>query len=355
MLHLQEISKSFSKEKILSNINLEIQDGEFIVLVGPSGCGKTTLIRIIAGLEKQDSGQIILDGQDISSRKPSERNLSMVFQNYALYPHKTVYENIAFPLRIEGLDKQELDQKTNAIAEKLRLGNLLQRKPKELSGGQRQRVALARAMVKNPKIFLLDEPLSNLDAQLRQEMRREIFELHKLTKAIFIYVTHDQIEALTLAQRVVVLNQGEIQQISTPQEIYNFPQNTFVATFIGSPATNLLQLNTKEEYITGIRPEYFTLEPAANKKEFFAIELKSIELLGSEFLIHGVLDNKYNATNVLIPQNLIAKVLVNNQSKMIYEQFLNQAKENKIKPFVTPIYFDRDMFYYFNKQNGCTI
>lgn len=355
MLHLQGISKSFSKEKILTNINLEIQDGEFIVLVGPSGCGKTTLIRTIAGLEKQDSGQIILDGKDIGNLKPSERNLSMVFQNYALYPHKTVYENIAFPLKIEGLDKKEIDQKVSAIAEKLRLGNLLQRKPKELSGGQRQRVALARSMVKNPKIFLLDEPLSNLDAQLRQEMRREIYELHKLTKAIFIYVTHDQIEALTLAQRVVVLNQGKIQQISTPQEIYNSPQNSFVATFIGSPATNLLELKGNEESITGIRPEYFALEPSATKKEFFEIELKSIELLGSEFLIHGILDNKYSKTGIAKMQDIIAKVPVDNLSKRLYEQFLSQNLENKGNTIVTPIYFDSNMFYYFNKQNGCTI
>ncbi len=355
MLHLQGISKSFSKEKILTNINLEIQDSEFIVLVGPSGCGKTTLIRTIAGLEKQDSGQIILDGKDIGSLKPSERNLSMVFQNYALYPHKTVYENIAFPLKIEGLNKKEIDQKTKAIAEKLRLDKLLKRKPKELSGGQRQRVALARSMVKNPKIFLLDEPLSNLDAQLRQEMRREIFELHKLTKAIFVYVTHDQIEALTLAQRVVVLNQGEIQQISTPQEIYNSPQNTFVATFIGSPPTNLLELNSKEEYITGIRPEYFALEPLGNKKEFFEIEIKSIELLGSEFLIHGILDKKYNASRIMVNQSIISKIPVNDQSKRLYEQFLSKSLENKPIPLVTPIYFDSEMFYYFNKQNGCTI
>lgn len=354
MLQLENISKTFTEEKILDQINLEIQQGEFIVLVGPSGCGKTTLMRIIAGLELQDTGKILFQQNDISDLKAADRNLSMVFQNYALYPHKTVFENIAFPLLIKDLAKDQIKDKVLRLAQKLRIENLLTRKPKELSGGQRQRVALARAMIKNPKIFLLDEPLSNLDAQLRQEMRKEIFDLHQLTKEIFIYVTHDQVEALTLADRIVVMNRGQIQQIGSPREIYDSPANTFVASFIGSPPTNLLQLKSDPEYLVGIRPEYFSLKADDKKKESLIIVLDSIELLGSEFLLHGKLNSEF-ATQDMQIQSMVARVALDESSQKIYEDFLNLSKHNERKKLELQFFYDKNSKYYFSKINGSKI
>lgn len=222
---------------------LEIRDGEFLVLVGPSGCGKTTLLRLIAGLEDVDSGSIRIDGREVSGVAPHERDIAMVFQNYALYPHMSVFENMAFGLKLRGFPKLEIQHRVELAAHTLGLlkpDNLLERKPKQLSGGQRQRVALGRAMVRKPKIFLFDEPLSNLDAKMRVEMRSEICRLHREIGATMIYVTHDQVEAMTMADRIVVMNQGQIQQMGTPQEIYQQPANGFVAQFIGTPPMNIV-------------------------------------------------------------------------------------------------------------------
>ena len=237
---LRSISKVWEETVALKELDLDVQEGEFLVLLGPSGCGKSTTMRIIAGLESATSGRVFLDGQDVTDKPPRARNVAMVFQNYALYPHMTVAENIGYPLRIAGVPKQERMAQVRKAAERVDLGDLLRRRPRQLSGGQRQRVALARALVRDPSLFLLDEPLSNLDAKLRVAMRAEIKHLQRQLGVTTIYVTHDQIEAMTLADRVVVLNKGEIQQIGTPDDIYDDAENLFVAGFIGSPPMNFL-------------------------------------------------------------------------------------------------------------------
>jgi len=245
-LSLQNITKSFGAAKVLQGIDLAIKDKEFVVFVGPSGCGKSTLLRIIAGLEHATSGQIVIGGTDVSALPPVERGISMVFQSYALYPHLTVYENIAFPLRVQKLPEVDVKSKVAKAAEILQLTNKLQLKPGQLSGGQRQRVAIGRSIVRNPKVFLFDEPLSNLDAALRGDMRVELSQLHRDLSATMIYVTHDQIEAMTMAHRIVVLNAGRVEQFGTPMELYHHPATRFVATFIGQPNMNLVPANVMD-------------------------------------------------------------------------------------------------------------
>ena len=247
---LKNISKSFGEKEILKNINLEINDGEFIVLVGASGCGKSTLLRMVAGLETQSEGDIYIGDDLANGVHPKDRNIAMVFQSYALYPHLNVYENISLGLKVKKTPKCEIERRVKRAAEILKLEEYLKRKPKELSGGQRQRVALARAIVREPKVFLMDEPLSNLDAKLRSEMRAEIKKLHQKLKTTFIYVTHDQTEALTMGDRIVVLDKGKIQQIDTAQNIYSSPQNTFVATFMGTNPMNLAYAEINNGYLT---------------------------------------------------------------------------------------------------------
>src|SRR6478736_7792191 len=237
---LQKVSKVFGEAKVIPSIDLEIQDGEFVVFVGPSGCGKSTLLRLIAGLEDVTGGNIVIDGKNATETIPSERGLAMVFQSYALYPHMSVRNNIAFPLKMAGMDKAEIDRKVSDAARVLNLTDYLERKPRQLSGGQRQRVAIGRAIVRQPSAFLFDEPLSNLDAALRVNMRLEISELHQQLKTTMIYVTHDQVEAMTMADKIVVLNAGRIEQVGSPMELYHKPNNLFVATFIGSPKMNLV-------------------------------------------------------------------------------------------------------------------
>lgn len=246
---LENISKSFGEKEILKNINLEIQDGEFVVLVGASGCGKSTLLRMVAGLEAPTDGLIKIEDEIVNDVHPKDRNIAMVFQSYALYPHLNVYDNISLGLKVRHMAKCEIDRRVKRAAEILKLEEYLKRKPKELSGGQRQRVALARAIVREPRVFLMDEPLSNLDAKLRSEMRAEIKKLQRRLKVTFIYVTHDQTEALTMGDRIVVLNNGEIQQIDTPYNIYNHPKNTFVATFMGTNPMNLVEAKIKGNFL----------------------------------------------------------------------------------------------------------
>ena len=246
---LENISKSFDKKEILTDIDLEIKDGEFVVLVGASGCGKSTLLRMIAGLETPNYGKIMIDDELMNEVHPKDRNIAMVFQSYALYPHLNVYDNISLGLKVRKMAKCEIERRVRRAAEILKLEEYLYRKPKELSGGQRQRVALARAIVREPKVFLMDEPLSNLDAKLRSEMRSEIKKLHQKLKTTFIYVTHDQTEALTMGDRIVVLNEGKIQQIDTPDNIYNNPKNTFVATFMGSNPMNIVEGYIEDKYL----------------------------------------------------------------------------------------------------------
>jgi multiple sugar transport system ATP-binding protein len=237
---LKNLTKKFGTVVAVDNLNLEIEDGEFVVLVGPSGCGKTTALRLVAGLEEATEGDIYFNGQRVNDLKPIQRDVAMVFQSYALYPHMTVFDNMSFPLKLKKAPKEEIKEKVEKTSGLLGVQDLLHRKPRELSGGQRQRVALGRAIVRNPKVFLMDEPLSNLDAKLRVHMRAELKRLHKEVEATTIYVTHDQAEAMTLADRVAILDKGKLQQYDTPLNCYNHPNNLFVAGFIGSPAMNFI-------------------------------------------------------------------------------------------------------------------
>lgn len=237
---LTEVEKWFGEVQVIKGVDLQINNGEFVVFVGPSGCGKSTLLRMIGGLEDISRGTLHIDGQDVGDQPPSQRGLSMVFQSYALYPHMSVRDNMGFSLKTAGASQAEIDNKVNAVAETLKLTDYLHRRPKELSGGQRQRVAIGRSIVREPTAFLFDEPLSNLDAALRVEMRHEIAKLHRSLAATMIYVTHDQVEAMTLADRIVVLDAGKIIQVGTPRELYNNPANVFVAQFIGSPKMNII-------------------------------------------------------------------------------------------------------------------
>ena len=313
-INIKNLEKSFGDNKVINNFNIDINDGEFIVLVGPSGCGKSTLLRMISGLESIDQGEIFLDSKLINNLIPSKREIAMVFQSYALYPHMNVFENMSFGLKMEKISKDEIQQKVNDAANTLQIEDLLKRKPKQLSGGQRQRVAIGRAITRSPKVFLFDEPLSNLDAALRSEMRVEISKLHKKMNSNIIYVTHDQIEAMTLADRIVVLNKGNIEQFGTPNEIYSDPNNIFVAEFIGSPKMNIIKINKdqiinsktlklfnnevavenlkfEDELYIGIRPEDIILDN--NNEIQLEVKVDLVENLGFEKIIYSkILDHQ---------------------------------------------------------------
>jgi multiple sugar transport system ATP-binding protein len=258
-IRLEQVTKSFNAVVVIPRVDLEIADGEFVVFVGPSGCGKSTLLRLIAGLEDVSGGRVVIDGADATRLPPAQRGLAMVFQSYALYPHMSVYKNIAFPLKMAGSEPAAIDRKVRAAAQTLNLTEYLNYKPGQLSGGQRQRVAIGRAIVREPKAFLFDEPLSNLDAALRVNMRLEITELHQSLKTTMIYVTHDQVEAMTMADRIVVLRAGNVEQVGSPLDLYRAPRNLFVAGFIGSPQMNLIQGTEAEKRgakTIGVRPEH---------------------------------------------------------------------------------------------------
>jgi multiple sugar transport system ATP-binding protein len=255
-LQLKQVNKSFDGYEVLKSVSLEVEDGEFVVFVGPSGCGKSTLLRMIAGLDSTSGGDVVIDGVRVNDKPPVARGIAMVFQSYALYPHMTVFENIAFPLRVEKLPEDKIREKVEAVARVLQLEKRLQQKPGMLSGGQRQRVAIGRAIVREPKIFLFDEPLSNLDAALRAEMRIELSKLHGQLKATMIYVTHDQVEAMTMADRIVVLNAGDIAQVGAPLELYHKPRNLFVAGFIGNPKMNFLPVTCTDSSDDGVTVEF---------------------------------------------------------------------------------------------------
>ena len=304
-IQLRAIEKWFDDVQAIKGINFDINEGEFIVLVGPSGCGKSTLLRVLAGLEEATFGEVIIDGENVTDRLPSERGLSMVFQSYALYPHMTVAENIGFSLKNSGVAREEISTRVEKIAKTLRLEKLIERFPKQLSGGQRQRLAIGRAIIRQPKGFLFDEPLSNLDAALRVNMRLEISQLHKRLGITTVYVTHDQIEAMTLADRIVVLDNGKIMQAGSPRTLYNRPQNKFVAEFIGSPKMNLMpcvvkngklillcpkrqqvELDVQASEISwlGIRPEHITL--CKPEKTKLSGEILVAEYLGSDQFVY---------------------------------------------------------------------
>ncbi|MBB4144029.1 ABC transporter ATP-binding protein [Rhizobium rhizoryzae] len=283
---LRSVSKVFGEAKVIPSIDLQINEGEFVVFVGPSGCGKSTLLRLIAGLEDVSGGEIVIDGQNATELPPAKRGLAMVFQSYALYPHMSVRSNIAFPLKMAGMDKGEIDRKVSDAARVLNLTDYLERKPRQLSGGQRQRVAIGRAIVRQPKAFLFDEPLSNLDAALRVNMRLEISELHQQLKTTMIYVTHDQVEAMTMADKIVVLNRGNIEQVGSPLELYRKPANLFVAGFIGSPRMNLIEgkfAQANGAKTVGIRPEHIGLSRDSGLWEG---TVTIAEHLGSDTFMH---------------------------------------------------------------------
>ncbi|MER9853936.1 ABC transporter ATP-binding protein [Mesorhizobium sp. M0098] len=262
-MNIENVKKAFGPVEVLKGINLEVNDGEFVVFVGPSGCGKSTLLRVIAGLEDSTSGRVVIDGADVSATPPAKRGIAMVFQTYALYPHLTVKNNMGLGLKQAGTPAAEIERRIGIASSMLSLEPYLARRPAELSGGQRQRVAIGRAVVREPKLFLFDEPLSNLDAALRVNTRLEIAQLHRRLNATMIYVTHDQVEAMTLADKIVVLNAGKIEQIGGPMELYNSPENEFVAGFIGSPKMNFVdgaRLGETAKTI-GVRPEHLTVDP----------------------------------------------------------------------------------------------
>lgn len=307
-LRFEGVKKTYPNGTVvIHGIDVDVNDGEFVVIVGPSGCGKSTLMRMVAGLESVTEGQVLIDGKVVNDLEPAERDIAMVFQNYALYPHMSVFDNMAYGLKIRKFSKDEIKQRVNAAAAILELGALLERRPGQLSGGQRQRVAMGRAIVREPKVFLFDEPLSNLDAKLRVQMRLEIQKLHRRLKTTSLYVTHDQIEAMTLAERMIVMNQGMPEQIGTPAEVFEKPASVFVATFIGSPPMNLLPVQVDEQgqimqdngqpvqfgpemvpaavrgrnVFLGIRPEHIQLHVPG-----VTTQVEMVEILGSEQLLH---------------------------------------------------------------------
>ncbi|MBE0414397.1 ABC transporter ATP-binding protein [Yoonia sp.] len=285
-IELKQVTKSFGEVQVIPPLDLTIHDGEFTVFVGPSGCGKSTLLRLIAGLEDITTGHIEIDGVDATNLVPAKRGLAMVFQSYALYPHMTVRKNIAFPLKMAGIDEKTQKEKIDAAAKALNLTDYLDRRPGQLSGGQRQRVAIGRAIVREPSAFLFDEPLSNLDAALRVGMRLEISELHKKLATTMIYVTHDQVEAMTMADKIVVLQAGVIEQVGSPLELYHHPRNTFVAGFIGSPKMNLMtgpEAAKHDSATIGIRPEHITV---SKTEGLWKGRVGVAEHLGSDTFIH---------------------------------------------------------------------
>ena len=318
-VQLHQIRKTFAGTEVLKSVDIAVTDREFMVFVGPSGCGKSTLLRTIAGLERSDSGQVLIGGEDVTDLEPSQRGVAMVFQSYALYPHMSVYENIAFGLRMIKLPEAQIKERVQRAAQILQIEQLLERKPRALSGGQRQRVAIGRSIVREPKVFLFDEPLSNLDAALRVQMRLELIKLHKQLNATMIYVTHDQTEAMTMADRIVVLNHGKVEQIGSPLELYRTPVNRFVAGFIGSPKMNFLPVTVQrsdaagvtiglpdgapitlpfnadgvkagDKLSFGIRPEHLAESAASGADGKLSGKIMVVEHLGGETLLHVNLD-----------------------------------------------------------------
>jgi ABC-type sugar transport system ATPase subunit len=340
VLKIESLTKSFNGKKILDNITLSTGDGELVVILGPSGCGKSTILRLIAGLEEADSGRIFIGERQVDTLSPQARNVALVFQNYALYPHMSVAQNLAFPLKVAGYKKDEIKEKVKNTAAMIGLLERLDARPSELSGGQRQRVALGRAIIRKPDIYLLDEPLSNLDADLRQRMRREIVELQKKLGTTTIYVTHDQTEALTMADRLAVIESGVIRQIGTPEEVYNHPVDIFVASFLGTPKINLIEgtivdnqimpfgwpvsmlpssFAGKDKFIIGIRPEDILISAGGD----YSGTIKSLEYLGDR-AVAAVESKGFNLTAVTEPDRIEPgnniKFAVNKEKLLFFEK-----------------------------------
>ncbi len=373
--------------RALEDVDIEINDGEFVVLVGPSGCGKTTLLRMVAGLEDITEGEISIADNVVNEVAPKDRDIAMVFQNYALYPHMSVYDNMAFSLKLRKLPKDEIDKKVRDAAKTLEIDELLERKPKALSGGQRQRVAMGRAIVRSPQAFLMDEPLSNLDAKLRVQMRAELGQLHTQLETTTLYVTHDQVEAMTMGDRVAVIRKGVLQQIDTPREIYLYPKNIFVAGFIGSPSMNFVYgtatksgkgmkvnfgddevkvVNAPEalaayegkEIVIGIRPEAFEDSVYANDKEFsekVGIEVSLLEQLGSDTYVHFYKDIKPVQTEAI--EEILADEgedisVLGNETKFIARINPNSTVQEGQK---IDLALDPTKLHYFDPDSGLAI
>ena len=320
-IQLENLVKAYGEVEVLHKVNGEIKDGELVVVVGPSGCGKSTLLRMIAGLETVTSGNVSIGARVVNDLEPAERDIAMVFQNYALYPHMSVRQNMAYGLKIRRINQQEIERRVNQAAEILSIEEYLDRKPRQLSGGQRQRVAMGRAIVRDPQVFLFDEPLSNLDAKLRVQMRLEIRKLQQRLNVTSIYVTHDQVEAMTLGDRLMVLNDGVVEQFGTPIELYDKPETKFVAGFIGSPSMNFIPASSQKgslilgngkkiskfkddhkELTVGIRPEHLK----TNKKGQVRVSVQMVEQLGANSLVHGVLEKTNIDFSVSIPGHVTA-------------------------------------------------
>ena len=357
---LRNVSKSYGAVTIIPDLSLEIAEGEFVVFVGPSGCGKSTTLRMIAGLEKVTSGQIVIGEKDVTWTKPKERDIAMVFQSYALYPHMNVAENMSFALRLAGRPKAEIEDRVKEAADLLELTPYLNRKPKDLSGGQRQRVAMGRSIVRDAYVFLFDEPLSNLDAKLRSTMRTELALLHQRLERTMIYVTHDQIEAMTMADRIVIMKDGLIQQVGTPKEVYNSPLNTFVAAFIGSPSMNLLPAELSEDggqmfvigagfklpipkrlnataqsavgpkITLGLRPEHFSAEARGDSFAPVDLKVKVAEYIGSSQFLAAELGG----------QNITAAVEVGPEAELMSDG---------------QYFFDTSRLYLFDRESGAAL
>ncbi|MFD1032284.1 ABC transporter ATP-binding protein [Metaplanococcus flavidus] len=353
-LVMEQLTKTYdNKVTAVENFNLTVEDEEFIVFVGPSGCGKSTTLRMIAGLEDISEGAFSIDGKKMNNVEPKDRDIAMVFQNYALYPHMTVYENMAFSLKLKKMAKEEIKERVRNAAEILGLMDYLNRKPKALSGGQRQRVALGRAIVRDAKLFLMDEPLSNLDSKLRVQMRTEISKLHQRLKTTTIYVTHDQTEAMTMATRIVIMKDGVIQQVGTPKEVYDQPDNMFVAGFIGSPAMNFFNGRIEgdsfvmgqvklpipkaampegwdgKDIVIGLRPEHITHKPQA-AEDVLEVELDVVELMGSEYIVYGKVEDHSFIGRVDANYELSAGTVFPMLFEMDKARFFDPATEKRI-------------------------
>ena len=334
VVEVRGLSKNFDGVQAVDSVDLRSEEDEFLVLLGPSGCGKTTLLRMIAGLEEPTDGEVLIGGEIVNGLPPRAREIAMVFQSYALYPHMTVARNIAFPLKAEGLEPEDREKKVEWASKMLDIQRLLDRKPRQLSGGERQRVALARALVREPSVFLLDEPLSNLDAKLRAAARDDLLEFQRRIGITTIYVTHDQVEAMRMGDRIAVMNFGQVHQIGTPTEIYEHPTDTFVATFLGSPPMNLLE---HDDFLIGFRPEQFHPEGvSAENGAVFEFHINRIENLGSERYLYGFVRGYEEHTKIIamLPATVRAAV--------------EQDQDNSFA-------VDREKIKFFDKETGLRI
>jgi sn-glycerol 3-phosphate transport system ATP-binding protein len=331
---LREVRKSYAALQVIHGVSTEIPDGEFMVIVGPSGCGKSTLLRMVAGLETITSGDIAIGDRIVNEIEPKDRDVAMVFQNYALYPHMSVRQNMAYGLKIRRMASTDIEARVKRAADILELGPYLDRRPRELSGGQRQRVAMGRAIVREPAVFLFDEPLSNLDAKLRVQMRAELQALHRRLGTTSLYVTHDQVEAMTLAQRMIVMNGGRAEQIGTPLDVYRKPATTFVASFIGSPPMNLIpRQRNGQDVLLGVRPEH--LEPCAPSDAMITVNVDLLEPLGSDTLVYGYVEE--NSTDARVAVRLhqsltgqLGKLAV--RYDQVHEHLFDAASGLRIEP-----------------------